>query len=224
MVNDEIKTTWEKNASEWIRIIEGGIIESRQFTNTAIIDSVLESKPKNALDLGCGEGWLTRELSKSGISCTGIDASSQLIENARKKGNYSFLNLSYEEIIEKTHIPGYPFDAIIFNFSLFLKEETEILLKNLKNLLSEKGSIFIQTLHPTFLIKNSLPYKGQWIEDSWAGLKGDFIDPHRWFIRTFSDWYKVFHSCGLSIVKLEEPVNREMQPLSVIFELRSISS
>lgn len=224
MVNDEIKRTWEKNASEWIRVIEGGIIESREFTNAAIIESVLSHSPANALDLGCGEGWLTRELSKSGIVCTGIDASSPLIKNARKKGNQNYLNLSYEETIQDPNIKGNPFDAIIFNFSLFLNEETELLLKSLKTVISKNGRIFIQTLHPAFLVKNSLPYRSQWIEDSWAGLKGDFKDPHQWYIRTFTDWLKTFNYCGLNLESIKEPVNNENQPLSVIFELSKASS
>ena len=224
MLNEEIKKSWEKNASEWIRIIENEMIESRKFTNKAIINSVISFSPKNALDLGCGEGWLTRELSNSGIKCTGIDASEPLIESARQNGKQDYLNLSYEELIENTNISGKPFDAVIFNFSLFLKEETESLLKSLKNVLSENGRILIQTLHPVFLIKNSLPYKSQWIEDSWAGLNGDFTDPHKWYIRTFTDWLKVFNTCGLNLETLKEPVNKENQPLSVIFELSAVSS
>ena len=221
MLQEEIKNSWEKNASEWIRIIENEMIESRKFTNLAIIEAVLNHKPENVLDLGCGEGWLCRELSRHEIKCTGTDASNPLIENARKKGDQAFLNLSYEEIIEEKNILGNHFDAIIFNFSLFLNIETETLLKTLRKNLSSEGRIFIQTLHPYFLIKNSLPYKSQWVQDSWAGLKGDFTDPHQWYIRTFSDWFEVFSSNGLQVEKLIEPKNEENQVLSVIFNLSS---
>lgn len=224
MLNEEIKKSWEKNALEWIKVIEGGTIESRKFTNPAIVNCILADRPKNVLDLGCGEGWLIRELTRSGISCTGIDASAPLIENAKKKGSQSFLNISYEEIIADKMIPGNPFDAIIFNFSLFLKDETEILLKTLKKNLSPKGSLFIQTLHPAFLIRNSLPHKSQWIDDSWAGLEGNFKEPHHWYIRTFSDWSKVFNSCKFILEYIREPGNSEMQPASVIFKLKAIRS
>ena len=220
MLNEEIKKSWEKNAQEWIKIIDNELIESRKFTNQAIIESVLKYNPKNALDLGCGEGWLTRELSETGIRCTGIDASSGLIENARKKGEGNFLNFSYEELTNNPEIPGKPFDAVVINFSLFLKEETRFLLKNLRSLLSENGIIHIQTLHPYFIIKNSLPYKSQWIEDSWAGLKGDFTDPHSWYVRTFSDWVQLFNSVDFKLIDLKEPLNNENQPISVIFGIK----
>jgi 2-polyprenyl-3-methyl-5-hydroxy-6-metoxy-1,4-benzoquinol methylase len=222
MLYEEVKKTWEKNALEWIRLMEEEMITSRKFTNPAIIESILDQNPEKVLDLGCGEGWLVRELSHSGISCTGIDASTLLIENAQTKGKQNFLAISYEEIIENPKIQGIPFDAIIFNFSLFLKEETEVLLKSLKVNLSPKGYIFIQSIHPTYLFKNSLPYKSQWIADSWAGLNGDFTDPHPWFLRTFSDWIKLFNTCGLELISLKEPTNNELQPVSVIFVLQPL--
>ncbi|MEP7154069.1 MAG: class I SAM-dependent methyltransferase [Nitrospira sp.] len=38
------------------------------------------------LDLGCGEGWLARELSARQIDDVGLDATAQLIEEPGRQG------------------------------------------------------------------------------------------------------------------------------------------
>lgn len=61
--DNEIIKSWDINAGEWSRIVEQEGIASRNFTNPAIVETVKEYDLKNILDLGCGEGWLTRALS-----------------------------------------------------------------------------------------------------------------------------------------------------------------
>ncbi|MEM6754398.1 MAG: class I SAM-dependent methyltransferase, partial [Cyanobacteria bacterium P01_C01_bin.38] len=55
--------SWNNNASAWINTIENDQIESRKLvTNKAIVDAIVSYSPATILDIGCGEGWLTREL------------------------------------------------------------------------------------------------------------------------------------------------------------------
>ena len=69
---------------------------------------VLAQVPKTVLDIGCGEGWLVRELDKVGIETLGIDAVPQLIDYAQKEGSGGYRTLTYEalshsEINEQFH-------------------------------------------------------------------------------------------------------------------------
>ena len=98
-LNDkEIVNSWVKNASSWTTAVREGLIESRRLcTDQAIVDAVLTDAPKTAIDLGCGEGWLTRELTKHGLDVIGIDAAPDFIEEARRAGEGDFRLLSYED-------------------------------------------------------------------------------------------------------------------------------
>lgn len=217
---DSILKSWEINAGEWSKIVEQEGIASREFTNPAIVNAIKEYAPLNILDLGCGEGWLTRALHEN-YKVIGIDATEALLETARRKGHQKFYKIAYKEIIEGVKIPEAPFNAIILNFCLYQKEEVPDLLIALKRSLSKAGLIFIQTLHPSFLIKNGLPYEDQWIENSWKGLNGNFVHPHSWYSRTLENWINTFRDCKYKLIKVKEVNNSNKIPVSIIFILRS---
>ena len=218
MENNIIKS-WNKNALEWIKVIDNADIESRKFTNKAILQLIGNSPAIKVLDMGCGEGWLTRSLGTMGKSVVGLDAIPQLLENAKKKGGGTYYQMSYEDIILGNPIPEAPYDAAVFNFCLYQKEGLGQLLKQVKNALSENGYIAVQTLHPFFLMQNNMEYKSQWIGDSWKGLPGNFTDGHSWYARTFESWISVFKKAGLQLHQLQEVTNDGNKPLSVIFIL-----
>ncbi|MCM4165652.1 MULTISPECIES: bifunctional 2-polyprenyl-6-hydroxyphenol methylase/3-demethylubiquinol 3-O-methyltransferase UbiG [unclassified Arenibacter] len=218
MENNIIKS-WNINALEWIKVIDNADIESRKFTNRAILQLIGNSPAIKVLDIGCGEGWLTRSLGAMGKSTVGLDAIPQLLENAKKKGGGTYYQMSYEDIILGNPIPEAPYDAAVFNFCLYQKEGLGQLLKQVKNALSENGYIAVQTLHPFFLMQNNMEYKSQWIGDSWKGLPGNFTDGHAWYARTFESWISVFKKAGLQLHQLQEVTNDGNKPLSVIFIL-----
>lgn len=218
MGNDIIKS-WNKNAFEWIKVIDNADIESRKFTNKAILDLIGNSPAIKILDVGCGEGWLTRSLGTMGKFVVGLDAIPELLENAKIKGDGTYYQMSYEDIILGKPIPESPFDAAVFNFCLYQREGLSQLLKQVKKSLSENGYIAIQTLHPYFLLQNNLEYKSQWINDSWKGLPGNFSDGHSWYARTFESWMSTFKKAGLQLHQLQEVTNDDNKPISIIFIL-----
>ena len=218
MENNIIKS-WNKNALEWIKVIDNADIESRKFTNKAILELIGNSPAIKILDVGCGEGWLARSLGAMGKAVVGLDAIPELLENAEKKGPGTYYQMSYEDIILRNPIPEAPYDAAVFNFCLYQREGLSQLLKQVKKSLSENGYIAIQTLHPFFLLQNNLEYKSQWINDSWKGLPGNFTDGHSWYARTFESWLSVIKKAGLQLHQLQEVTNDDNKPLSVIFIL-----
>lgn len=217
-MNETLKS-WQQNAKEWSRVIDADVIASRKFTNKAIINTIDSLNVKKVLDVGCGEGWLTRELSTHQIECIGIDATQELLDIAKSKGSQIFYKLTYEEVIKGKEVPNYPYDAVIFNFSIYDKDKLVDLLNKLKEKLIPNGKIVIQTLHPYFLLSNKLEYKSQWIEDSWKGLKGNFVNGHSWYARTFEDWHKVFNKSKLKMLQIKEILNNKSKPIAVIFVL-----
>ena len=94
-----IVESWKANAENWITIIENNGIESRRLaTNKAIVDAVCNAKPFSVLDIGCGEGWLAKELSGNGMNITGVDVVPELIEKVRRQVAGEFIVASYEDI------------------------------------------------------------------------------------------------------------------------------
>lgn len=216
----DILKSWGENADEWIKIIDANEIRSRTITNRAIIDLLAQLPSKKLLDCGCGEGWLSRRMTKFGKTCVGIDATPALIANAKTKGPGHFYHMTYQQIGDGATIPETPYDAAVFNFSLYQKNGLERLLKNVKKVLQPQGYLAIQTIHPFFLIDRAKGYYSQFIEDSWAGLPGDFTNGHRWYARTFEDWSHIFFKSDLALVEIRETQTTENTPLSVIFLLQ----
>ncbi len=216
----DIQSSWDKNAEEWNRVIESNKILSRKFTNKAIVNMLAELNVSKNLDCGCGEGWLTREITALGKIAVGIDGTKKLISKAKKKGKESFYTIRYEEIMDGKTIPEHPYDAVVFNFCLYQEKGLSLLLKKIKNHLRPKGLVIIQTLHPGFILQNSHGYYSQWFTDSWKGLPGKFTDGHSWYARTFEDWAAVFKASNLKIVNLKEITSLDKQPLSILYTLQ----
>ena len=59
-------------------------LPARLLTIDAILDSYSRSQPKSLLDLGCGTGLILEHYA-SRLAVTGIDASTRLLEEARRK-------------------------------------------------------------------------------------------------------------------------------------------
>ncbi len=212
----KIIDSWRQNALPWINAVRSGEIESRELiTNQAVINAVISCSPKSVLDLGCGEGWLTRKLATQGICVVGVDIVPELIEKAKQAGGGDFHLLSYEEI--QQGILNISVDVIVCNFALFGFESVELIFKTITTLLNPNGSFIIQTLHP-LIACGDFPYLDGWREGSWAGFNDDFTDPAPWYFRTLESWVKLFNDNGLRLIEVREPIHPKTQkPASVIF-------
>lgn len=208
--------SWSRNAPSWVVAVRDGRIESRrQVTDAAIVDAVLSCSPGSVLDVGCGEGWLARELAARNIRVTGIDAVPELVDAARRSGGGDFRVLSYEKLAAGTF--GVTADVMVCNFSLLGKDSAEGVIAAAPALLNPAGSLIVQTLHPVAAC-GDLPYRDGWREGSWAGFGPDFTDPAPWYFRTLESWARLFGDCGLRQLEVREPIHaKTRKPASVIF-------
>lgn len=211
-----ILDAWHKNARSWIVAVREGQIESRkQVTDRAVIDAVLGRSPRTVLDIGCGEGWLVRELAGRNIRVSGIDAVPELVEAARREGGGDFRMMTYAEVAAGNLEVS--IDAAVCNFSLLGKESVEGVFKAVPALLNPHGAFIVQTLHPVIAC-GDLPYRDGWREGSWAGCSADSTDPAPWYFRTLESWVKLFADNGLQFHELREPLHPVTgKPASVIF-------
>lgn len=220
-LNDaKIVESWSVNARPWVAAVRDGQIESRrQVTDAAIVNAVLSYSPRTVLDIGCGEGWLARELAARNIHAIGIDAIPQLVDAARQAGGGDFHVVSYEEIAAKDF--GVSIDAVVCNFSLLGKESVEVVLSAVPSLMNTAGVLIVQTLHPVTAC-GDLPYRDGWREGSWAGFGPDFSNPAPWYFRTLGRWTQLLRDHGFRLLEVREPIHPKTQkPASVIFVAES---
>lgn len=218
---DQILSSWRKQSLGWINAIDNQIIDTRNLvTNEAIINSVTRLNPKLVLDIGCGEGWLVRALSDVNIHAVGIDGSLELIENARSKGSGTFELITYEEISVDAIRKLGNFDLCIFNYALFGKDLTEVLLKKIGKLDSIR--VVIQTIHPGHPAFKSRA--SGWVDEDWSVIGENIADGYHWFFRTMLDWEKLFHRIGFRIehqLETKHPLTGDL--ISVIFTISNMS-
>ena len=211
----KILDSWAKNVSPWVKAIKNGQFESRRIgTDLAIIETITSVSGNKVLDIGCGEGWLVRELLFLGLSATGIDAIEALINKAKELGDGLYKVLEYEKMSSRTIDEKY--DIAVCNFSLLGKESVEHIFKIIPSILNDNGYFIIQTLHPNISC-GELPYIDGWREGSWTGFSNEFSDPAPWYFRTIESWSNLFHKHGLKLIQLKEPINLNTgKPASLI--------
>jgi 2-polyprenyl-3-methyl-5-hydroxy-6-metoxy-1,4-benzoquinol methylase len=212
----QIVSSWHKNVTPWIAAIHKGEIESRVLvTNKAIINAIVSRSPKTLLDVGCGEGWLVRELVNQGIDALGVDVVREFIVFSQTTGAGRFRTLAYEDISATTL--NEKFDAVVCNFSLLGNVSVINLLQQLPSILNEAGALIIQTLHPVVSCGEH-EYADSWRDGSWSGFSETFTDPAPWYFRTVESWIALLQEKGYNLLEVREPVNPYTQlPASIIF-------
>jgi 2-polyprenyl-3-methyl-5-hydroxy-6-metoxy-1,4-benzoquinol methylase len=211
----KIVDSWHTNAAPWTAAIRNDEIESRRLvTNAAIVDSVTGRRPRSALDIGCGEGWLSRALSERGIDVVGTDVVPALVDQARAAGGGEFHVASYDDLARGAL--DRRFDVGVANFSLIGRETVDALVGAAPALLTPGGAFIIQTLHPV-VATGEHPYVDGWRPGSWAGFSAAFSDPAPWYFRTTETWIRLLVSSGLRLVEIREPLHpRSGKPASLI--------
>ncbi len=213
--------SWQENAGNWIGLIESEGIESRKLvTNKAIFHAIAAAKPSSVFDIGCGEGWLAKQLSDLGISVSGVDIVPAFVARAKEKVNGQFFVASYEDIYTYTFKIRLSklFDVIVINFALIGKESAESLLAALPQYLLPDGKLIIQTLHP-HIRKEIDDYVSGWKEGGWSGLGDQFTMPYEWYFRTMEDWHLLFRKCGFEKIRTTDTIHPSSgKLLSAIFE------
>jgi len=216
-----IISSWQKNARPWISAVRQGQISSRvEVTDRAVLNAIRDQSPGTVLDVGCGEGWLSRTLAAGGVEVLGVDAVEELLDSARQAGAGSYRRIDYQELSFDTLLQR--FDMIVCNFSLFGKDSVEQIFAQAPRLLNRHGMLLVQTLHPLHA-GTAAPDPEGWREGSWQGFGREFSDPAPWFCRSMDAWRKLFTEHGFAISLCEEPMGKnDNHPVSLLMMGRKI--
>jgi len=212
----QIAASWRANAAAWTEAVRARAIESRRVaTDAAIIRAALAVRPALALDLGCGEGWLVRALADHGVAAIGIDGSAPLIEAAAAAGGGTFLCLGYDDIAADPARCGATFDLVVANFAL-LDERVAPLLAALRGIMTARGRLLVQTVHPRALAP---PRADGWRVEDFSGFGDSAWTPMPWYFRTLPSWVAALRDGGFAMYGLAEPTHSDDgRPLSLLLE------
>jgi ubiquinone/menaquinone biosynthesis C-methylase UbiE len=119
------------------------------------------------LELGCGTGYFTRELARSGADIIAIDVSPELLEIAR--ANYSAPNVCYQiQNAYQLDCPDAMFDSVVGS-SILHHLEIEEALREIYRVLKAGGTIYFtepNMLNPQIAIQKNVPWVKRKLGDS----------------------------------------------------------
>lgn len=150
-------TSWD-NVNKWYgnRVGEKGHYYQQKIIFPRILELIEFKKDLKILDLGCGEGVLSRYLSdKDYNKYLGIDLSKNLVEQAKIKNKDSRNEFLMLDVSRKLSLNNKDFDYALFILSLQNIDDYDSALRNVSNLLRKNGKLLIVLNHPSFRIPKS---------------------------------------------------------------------
>jgi 2-polyprenyl-3-methyl-5-hydroxy-6-metoxy-1,4-benzoquinol methylase len=85
MDDETAQRMWNDAADPWNEFVESGLDYYRtELHGPALLDACGDVRDLRVLDLGCGQGWFSRQLAANGAKVTGVDWSAAMIEHARR--------------------------------------------------------------------------------------------------------------------------------------------
>ncbi len=227
----EVGMIWDENAENWTKLVRMGCDLYRDYVNApAFFEMLGDVDGLKGLDIGCGEGYMTRKVAGLGAAMTAIDVSGVFIEQAQEleKSESLGINYSLASAVELPFSDG-QFDFAIATMSLMDIGETEKAIREAWRVIKTGGFFQFSISHPCF----STP-KWEWIRDEngkCQALKcGDYFEElngriEKWifgatpkelretlakfripvFTRTLSKWLNLLVDTGFVLERFAEP-------------------
>lgn len=165
---------------------------------------------KTVLDVGCGDGWLCRELAAAGAQVTGVDGSQKLLDIGRMKDE----GIPY---LQADLANGLPvglglFDRIVSLMVLMDIPELDRLFVDLRQVTKTDGRLVFTILHPGFF-----QYKVHFDEQAktWHRRVTNYQDEQIWRLDTFGGhnhyhrnltyYCELLRRNGFAVTRLYEP-------------------
>jgi ubiquinone/menaquinone biosynthesis C-methylase UbiE len=230
MDHREVGRYWDGNADAWTKLSRGGHDVYRDHLNTPAFLAMLPAvRDLSGLDIGCGEGYNTRELARGGGRMAGIDISPRFIAHAAEAERLDPLGIHYHTA-SAVELPfaDESFDFATAFMSLMDIPEHGRALTEAHRVLRPGGFLQFSITHPctdtmhrrnlrdadgrTYALEVGGYFSGGERIDRWlfgaapaearAGLEL-FQVPR--FGRTLSDWLNSMISAGLALERVQEP-------------------
>ena len=159
-LNEEGRELWNRKARFWDGLHgESGNRFHRRLVEPSVLELLELKSGERLLDIGCGNGALTRRLAALGATVTAIDFSDQMLEMARARGigpgaliDYRVVDATDEDALLALGVGEY--DAVVCSMALMDIPIIEPLFRAARRLLRPDGRFVFCTMHPAFNSNN----------------------------------------------------------------------
>lgn len=138
---------WDGAAAYWDDMMGADGDYFQQYIIHPAIRSIIDPDGATVLDAACGNGHLSRVLSRDGATVTGIDHSTAMIERARDHPMPG--DLTYRQHDLREPVDG-SYDHVICNTAIQDIADHRAVLGTLHNALATDGTFILTTRHPCF--------------------------------------------------------------------------
>jgi ubiquinone/menaquinone biosynthesis C-methylase UbiE len=162
-IKNLVRQHWDWRAADFDKEASHGLLndtQSRAWRD--LIGRIAGSVPLDALDVGCGTGFLSLQLAELGHRVTGIDFAPAMLDKARNKAAARNLIVDFRNgDAERPDLPEAGFDLIVERHLLWTLPDPALALDNWRRLLRPYGRLVL-------------------IEGQWEGMKprDEYIEIH----------------------------------------------
>jgi 2-polyprenyl-3-methyl-5-hydroxy-6-metoxy-1,4-benzoquinol methylase len=148
----EVRTAWNQGAQAWEEFVESGADFYRHAVHgPALLAACEPLRGLAVLDLGCGQGFFSRELARRGARVVGIDIAEQLLAYARRREEHIPLGIAYHVMSAATlsqHWQPGSFDLVTACMALQDVADVAASLRNAFAVLRAGGRMVFSVPHP----------------------------------------------------------------------------
>lgn len=147
--------TWDDYAKEYDqKVWETGDLDHRETLNPVVLKLLWEVKGKKVLDLGCGQWYFSRLLTRKWAIVTWVDISKELIAIWNQRNKEQNLKIKYfvSDAANLKDLDDNDFDIVVSNMAFMDIENISKTTQECSRVLKDNGFIVFSLVNPIFWI------------------------------------------------------------------------
>ncbi len=227
--HQETLEKWERDSGIWLEIYrkqsesDEGDINRQLIIDPALWELLGDVRKLKVLDAGCGNGYLSRELSRRGAEVVGVDFSEPFIKYCKQQESVEKLGSKFihASLMDLKEIKDNSFDLVVSNIVMVDVSDFKQAFLEISRVLKTKGRFVWSNLHPVFGRLSSIDLKlpkdtprneevlykvtDRYFESGGIQISWHNLEPLWSFDRTLSEYSKALKKAGFVIQEIVEP-------------------